>query len=331
MIGTKIYDFQGDLQELFKEWLSLNFDTIFVSRSLYSNHKFRKLVQNNKMNAFIIFPVFYDPKTLENNPELYSITDKGEKAIDEWIKFVCPSRDDYRRYKIEEIKKEVMTLNPDGLSLDFIRYFVFWEKIYPGRTMDSIPNCCFCSHCIEKFQKDTQVSLPKEITDNQKKAEIIQNNLSNEWTKWKCNIIFSFIKEITEEVKKLKPEILINVHVIPWRKEDFNGAIEKIAGQNLKEIAKIVDMISPMCYSHMLKRQPSWINSVVKDMYEQTKHKIIPSIQVEKCYLKTEISTEEFSDMITEALKDPSSGIVFWSWEKIQGNIEKKQLLKTKI
>lgn len=331
MIGTKIYDLQGDLQGLFKEWSSLSFDSIFVSTSLFSNSKFRELVKKNKLTAFIIFPIFYDPEALEKNPELYSITNEGKKAVEEWVKFVCPTRDDYRTKKIDVMKKIVTELNPDGLSLDFIRYFVFWEKIYPERTLDSIPNCCFCAYCLEKFQEDSKVTFPEEIKDNRRKAEFIQNNYTIEWTKWKCAVISSLIKEITEEARKLKPEILINVHVVPWRKTDFDGAIKKIAGQDLKEMAKIVDSISPMCYSPMLKRKPSWINAVVKDMYERTKHKIIPSIQVEKCYLNTEISTKEFSEMVVEALKDPSSGVIFWSWEKIQDNIEKKEQLKTII
>jgi hypothetical protein len=331
MIGTKIYDLQGDFQGVIEEWRSLNFDTIFISSPLYSNHKFRKHMKKSKMTAFVIFPVFYNPKALEKDPELYSITNRGEKAVDEWVEFVCPTRDDYRKSKVEEMKKIVTELKPDGLSLDFIRYFVFWEKIYPGRTLKSIPNCCFCPYCIEKFQEDSKLTLPKEIMDNRRIAEFIQKNYSIEWTKWKCAVISSFIKEITQEARKLKPNILINVHVLPWKQIDFDGAIEKIAGQNLKEIAKIADIISPMCYSHMLKRNPSWINAVVKNMYELTKQKIVPSIQVEKYYLSTEITTKEFDEMVVEATKVPSSGVIFWSWEKILENPEKKEQIKRVI
>ncbi|MFX0124309.1 MAG: hypothetical protein ACFFAE_11775 [Candidatus Hodarchaeota archaeon] len=96
--------------------------------------------------------------------------------------------------------------------------------------------------------------MSTKIMDNQRIVEFIQNNFSIEWTKWKCTIISSFIKEITQEARKLKPDILINVHVLPWRQIDFNGTIEKIAGRDLKEIAKIVDIILPMFYSPMLKR-----------------------------------------------------------------------------
>lgn len=328
MIGIKIYDLQGDIHELFNEWRSLDFDSIFLSASLCSNPEFRELIKKNNMKAFIILPIFYNPEELEKNPELYSITNEGEKAVEEWVKFVCPTQEDYKRNLIEEIKKIVTELNPDGLSLDFIRYFVFWEKIYPDRTLNSIPISCFCSNCLERFQKETESVLPEKILDIKGIADFILNNYAIEWTKWKCTVIYNLIKEITEEARKIKPDILINIHVVPWRQEDFGGAIKKIAAQDIKQIAKTVDFISPMCYSHMLKREPSWISTVVKDMYEQTKHRIIPSIQVEKCYLKTEVSTREFNDMIEMAIKDPSEGVIFWSWDKIQKNVEKKNLLK---
>lgn len=283
------------------------------------------------MTTFIIFPLFYNPDALQENPELYSITNEGKRAVEEWVRFICPTRDEYRVTKIGEMKKIIAELNPDGLSLDFIRYFVYWEKIYPDRTIDSIPNSCYCSHCLEQFQKDTEVILPETITNKRKIAKYIQNNYSTIWTNWKCAVIYSLIKEIVEEARKIKPNILINVHVIPWRKDDFDEAIKKIAGQDLKEIAKIVDFISPMCYSHMLKREPSWINTVVKDMYEQTRHMIIPSIQVENRYLSTQVSSREFDEMVTEALKDPSSGVIFWSWEMIQENSEKNEQLKIRL
>lgn len=149
--------------------------------------------------------------------------------------------------------------------------------------------------------------LPKEISTTQQMANIILENYFIEWTNWKCSIIYSLIKRIVKVVKKINPKILINIHVVPWKKVDFGGAIKSIAGQDIEKIAKVVDFISPMCYSHMLKRKPSWINEVVEDIFNQTNQKILPSIQVEKCYLNRDISTNEFREMIREAIKDPLS------------------------
>ena len=55
MIGIKVYDLQGDLHELFNEWRSLNFDSIFKDASLYSNPEFQELMKKNNMKTFMSY------------------------------------------------------------------------------------------------------------------------------------------------------------------------------------------------------------------------------------------------------------------------------------
>lgn len=331
IIGVKIYDHETSLPGLFKEWSSLGINTAFVSVSLGSNKVFMELTKKNNISTFIIVPIFYNPEELQKRPNLFSITNTGEIANEEWVSFVCPTRKDYRRQRIEYIKDLVRQLNPDGLSLDFIRYFVFWEKIYQDRTLNSIANSCFDSDCLDKFQKDTNIRIPQRMSDVNERAKWIIGNHILEWTDWKCKIISSMVKDIAEEARKIKPDIIINVHAVPWREDDFGGAIKIIAGQDFAEIAQYTDFLSPMCYSHMLKRKPSWINSVVKDIYSQTNSKIIPSIQVKEAYLKDKLSRSEFQKSLAEALKAPSKGVVFWSWEALEKDPEKKGEIKALI
>ena len=331
IIGVKIYDYQNNFSELFEEWNSLGINTAFVSVSLYSNDEFRELAKKNKISTFIIVPVFYNPEELQKRPDLYAITNTGEKAVDEWVTFVCPSREDYRRQRIEYINELTRQLNPDGLSLDFIRYFVFWEKIYPDRTLNSIVNTCFDASCLNKFQNDTEIRIPQRVSDVAEKAKRIIKNHIQEWTDWKCHVITSMLKDIIKEARKIKPEIMINVHVVPWRENDFEGAAKIIAGQDFAEIAQYTDFLSPMCYSHMLKRKPPWINSVVKDIHRQTESQIIPSIQVKEAYLNETLSIFEFRASLEEALKAPSKGVVFWSWEALEKDPEKKNEIKALI
>ncbi len=331
IIGVKIYARETSFPGLFKEWRSLGINTAFVSISLGSNKEFMELASRSDISTFIIVPVFYNPEVLQKRPNLFAITNTGEKANEEWVSFVCPSREGYRKQRIAYIKDLVRQLYPDGLSLDFIRYFVFWEKIYPDRTLNSIANSCFDSDCLDKFQKETNIRIPERISSTREKAEWIIGNHMQEWTDWKCKIITSMVKDITAEVRKVKPDIIINVHAVPWRENDFGGAIKIIAGQNFAEIAQYTDFLSPMCYSHMLKRKPSWINSVVRDIYSQTDSKIIPSIQVKEAYLKDKLSTSEFRKSLAEALKAPSKGVVFWSWEALEKDPEKKEVIKDLI
>jgi len=93
IIGVKIYEHGGNFDQLFSQWHSLKINTVFVSASLDSNIEFRTLAKANSIKRFIILPVFYNPEELKKKPDLYAITNKDEKAIDEWVHFVCPTRE----------------------------------------------------------------------------------------------------------------------------------------------------------------------------------------------------------------------------------------------
>ncbi len=331
MVGVKIYEYEGNFEELFKEWQSLKINTAFVSETLLSNRTFRALAKKYSVALYVILPVFYDPEALKGDPDLYAITDKGEIAKEEWVEFVCPTREEFKEQKIKNIKRIVQEFDPDGISIDFIRHFVFWEKVYPDRTLDSIPNTCFDSHCLNAFEKETGNVIPSELTDTQQKADWVKKNVFEDWVDWKCSVITRMVQEITEEAKKIKPDILANIHAVPWRMNDFGGAARVIAGQDLTAISKSTDLISPMCYSHMVKRPAPWINSVVNDVYERTQSIIIPSIQVKEAYLTEIFSVSEFENALLEALKAPSQGVIFWSWDALEKDPKKKDVIKTLI
>lgn len=328
IIGVKIYDYEKSYQDLFGEWLSLGINTALVSVSLLSDDEFRELARKFGIQLFVIVPIFYDPEELQENPDLYAITDKGERAAEEWVNFVCPTREDYKKRKIEQIKSIIREYNPDGISIDFIRYFVYWEKIYPGRDINSIVQTCFDASCVDKFQKETKIKIPDMLSSIPEKATWILNNHLEDWTEWKCRVIAGTVKEIAGEIKKTDPSVLVNIHTVPWRERDFGGAIKIVAGQDLAAMHDYADFFSPMCYSHMLKREPSWIHSVVQDVYKQTNGRVIPSIQVSKAYLEKNFTPEEFQDALVEALKYPSAGVIFWSWEALDKDRERKDAIK---
>lgn len=327
IVGVKIYEYEGNFPVLFKEWRRIGINTAFVSESLASQDEFRSLAKAMDIGVFIILPVFYDPVSLEEFPDLYAVTDQGKQAKEEWVTFVCPSRQDFRKQKIESAKDLVKRFNPDGLSIDFIRHFVFWEKVYPDRTLDSLVNTCFDECCMRQFQKDTKIVIPRSTEAIRKTADWIRQNCLLEWTQWKCGLITSMIGEMAAEVRKIKPRILINVHAVPWRKTDFGGAIKIVAGQDFAKIAPIVNFLSPMTYAHMVKREPPWIHSVVMDIHVEADCRILPSIQVKEAYLKERLTVEEFRASLTEALKPPSQGVVFWSWEALSSEPEKKDVI----
>jgi hypothetical protein len=324
MIGVKIYAHAGALPELFAEWKALGVNTVFVSPALASQGSFRRLAKERGISVFLILPIFYNPEELEKDPGLAALTDRGERAKDDWVEFVCPTRRDYLERRITEIKSLIRDLDPEGISLDFIRYFVFWEMVYPGRTLDSIADSCFDRSCLDRFMQETGIKLPENLSRVADRAHWILSEHRREWTDWKCGVISGVVRSIAETARAAKPDILINIHTVPWRQTDFGGALRTIAGQDLTALAALTDMISPMCYWHMLKREPGWIHDVVEDVHSQSRGRVIPSIQVGNAYLSEKLSVETFGHALKEALRPPSEGVVFWNWDALAKEPEKK-------
>jgi hypothetical protein len=329
VIGVKTYKLDRPLDGVFREWRALGINTVFASVELNRTAEFRRLATENGIKRFVILPVFYDPDALKADPGLHAVTARGERAVDDWVTFACPSREDFRKRKIASILDLVREADPDGLSLDFIRHFVFWEMVYPDRKPESLPRTCFDDHCRRRFEKDTGIRVPQRLQRPADVAGWIDSHHRERFTQWRSDLITSFVAETVTEARRIKPGIRINLHAVPWRRTDFEGAIRTVAGQDFPALSAHLDFLSPMTYAHMVKREPSWVHAVVEDLAAQSRAPILPSIQVEKTYLETPLSAAEFAESLREALRPPSAGVVFWSWEALERAPEKKALIPT--
>ena len=151
IVGVKIYDFDGELEALFTEWREIGITTVFASEQLASREGFRELAKQAGIEVFVIFPVLYAPEALAKDPSLSAVTADGRPAKDDWVEFACPSREEFRQRRVDEAVEVVSRLRPEGLSLDFIRHFVFWEMVAPDADPAGLPDACYCPHCLRRF------------------------------------------------------------------------------------------------------------------------------------------------------------------------------------
>jgi len=328
IVGVKIYEYNGDYFALAAQWKDMGINTSFISPTLAANDTFRQALKENNIPVFIIFPVFQNPEVLIQDSSLYAITSKGIKAKDDWVEFVCPSRETYRKAKIEELSDLIQKLNPDGISIDFIRQFVFWEMIYPGREQESIDRACFCDSCLAGFSRQQGIGIPDTCWTTVQKANWVVMNYSNSWDSFRCDLIATMVKGLAEKARQIKPGLMVNIHVVPWREEDFGGANVRVAAQDLQKISPYADYISPMCYSQMLKRDAGWIAAVVVDMDKRSPDMVLPSIQVYPYYIDQRFTTEDFKRCVREALKPPSRGVVFFSWPLFERDSLRMEVVK---
>jgi hypothetical protein len=328
LIGVKIYAWEGDFGELFDEWRMLGINAAFVSEELLRKPRFRMLAQQYGVSVFVILPVFQNPEILGARPQMGAVTHLGQPAQEDWVQFVCPTRQEYRDEQALRIARLVGQHQPDGISLDFMRYFVYWEMVHPHRSPATLPDSCFDDSCLALFQHETGVAIPADLDGIPARAAWIHQNHAYPWAHWKCQVITSMVDEIVTAVKQTMPDVLVNLHAVPWRQDDFSGAIRAIAGQDFAALSRHVDFISPMCYTHMLLRPPAWVPSVVADVDQQARGKALPSIQVKEHYREQPFSAREFAHVLEVALHSPSQGVILWSWEALAAEPDRKAFLK---
>jgi hypothetical protein len=328
IVGVKIYEAAPPYDALFREWRDLGVNALFVGETLARTREFRETAAAAGLPLFVIFPVFQAPEVLKEEPGLAAITASGAPARDDWVEFVCPAREDYLQRKIAQVRSLVADSHPYAVSLDFIRYFVFWEKVAPDRAPETLPQTCFCPVCLSGFEKEMGVALPSGLAATADKAAWILSNYAAEWTEWKCRTIARAVERLARAARETDPAVKVNLHAVPWRADDFDGAVRAVAGQDLARLAPYVDFVSPMCYHHMVGRRTAWVHDVVAEIAARTGATVLASTQVSEAYVEEVLPPAEFRAAAAEALKPPSIGVVFWSWDALAKSPEKRALLR---
>jgi hypothetical protein len=328
IVGVKIYDFEGELESLFAAWRELGITFVFASEQLASREGFRELARQAGLEVFVIFPVLYAPEVLAADPSLSAVTAGGTPAKDDWVEFACPSRVELRQRRVDEAVELVRRLRPDGLSIDFIRHFVFWEMVAPDTDPAGLPDACYCPHCLRRFAATLETASDLPVDEPVAAAAWIRVNVAAEWVRFKQETISSLAWQIIQATKAVKSNLRVNLHVVPWRTGDFDGAIARIAGQDRATLGHLADYLSPMCYSHMLYRPPEWIASVVRDVAEAGDCPVLPSIQVAPAYREEALSAEELEASLRAALEPPSAGVVLWKWDDLAADPAKAAVVR---
>jgi hypothetical protein len=329
VVGVKIYEHSGDLEPLFAEWRRLGVNAAFAGADLAGRDEFRALATRDGIDLFVVFPVMYAPAELAADPDLYAITGRGGRAQEEWVEVACPSREAFRRRRVAEASDLVRRLNPAGLSIDFIRHYVYWEMVRPDADPDALPDACYCRHCLERFAaaSPTRAALP--VGDPVAAAAWIRAHAAADWIRFKTETITSLAWEIVQAVRAVRPHITISINVVPWRTDEYAGAITRVAGQDRDALGGIADYLSPMAYSFMLYREPAWIASVVQETARAGRCAVLPAVQVAARYrTDTAYTPEEFEACLRAALAPPSAGVVLWKWEHFAAEPRKLEALR---
>lgn len=218
--------------------------------------------------------------------------------------------------------------HPDGLSLDFIRHFVFWEKVRPDGRIDPLDTTCFCPRCLARFEGDEGFEMPAAAkTPPRAAAEWLFDHQAQAWARWRAGLITSWVDDVVREARRVAPGVKINLHIVPWGASDYQDGPIRVVGQDVRALAPLADFVSPMCYAHMLFRHPAWVGRVMRDLAARVAVPVLPSIEVKESYRKEPLTKEFFAAALEAALAFPSSGVVFWSWPLLSEDAVKQEIV----
>lgn len=286
ILGAKVYHAVRSPQELVKFAKSLGLNTLFVGDELAESLELREHCRAAGLKYFLILRTFNDPEAARQDFSLVSIDRDGKPGRRQDDAMICPSREDFRRAKLQRIKAAIQRLKPDGITLDYFRFFIYWEAVDPKTGPVNFPAFCFNHACLRDFAEFGGAKLRNSaVADTLEKNRPVIDEIWREhrkaWYEWRVRRIAKNAQEMTEFIRKEFPGLPIVLHAVPWTRHEFDGAREKIVGQDFRLLAPYFDYVSPMAYSALTHRGPGWVEKLDRELLEEVPaDKLLPSIEV---------------------------------------------------
>jgi len=297
MYGVKLYVIPENLDETIEKWHQLGFDTLFIGQSCKNNLGFLKRLQKEKFFVNLIEPVFLAEKNI--NKKYLAVKEDGSEAVDGWVRFICPSNKKMLSAFYRRLKKDSL-LPVNSLSLDFIRFFQFWETINPQQEHADLVQTCYCKKC-QKAQK---------------KYDSIEE--------WRCSVVSSVVEKSEKIIKKKCGSKFIGLHLVPWSKYTLGNARQRILGQNIKMLKAHVNFFTPMLYHHMLHQSPDYVPYTLELLKNEIEGVVpfIPSIQAKEYYRQEKLTVEEITETARKCLKlgKHRKNLIYFQWTDIEEN-----------
>ena len=269
----------------------------YFTRGDQSNAELISVARRQGIRIIIIFQCFYNDEFPVKRGEA-ACGLSGRPLKEDWLSFRCPNDEAYKERRLADITDLAGRLRPDGISLDFFRYFVFWES---GRE-DSLKDSCFCPRCISRFNEEQNVeNTPEEILEN----------YAEQWVRFKCGVIADYARRIRAAVKAVSENTLTAIHLVPWGKDEYESARRRIAAQDLSVLSDSFDLYQPMTYSKILSRDIKWIIDTGRGVKAE-----VPAGTVVPC-IQAETAKPGAIRIIEEAVSAPGGfdGYAIWPYE----------------
>jgi hypothetical protein len=263
---------------------------------------------------------------VEKHAEAWPVNEKGEKApAATWFMGACPTEAGFRAYRMKQLDELLDRVEIDGVWMDYLHWHAQFEDPDPV-----LPETCFSDSCLTAFAKDKGVKLPGG--DTAARARWILERHEREWRDWRASVLVSWAQEIRERLNRKRPGMLLGNFQCPWSDADFGGARRRILGLDVKRMARVVDVFSPMVYHGRMGRAPEWVGEASEWLARQIGAergrfpKIWPIVQAHND--PGAISAEEFGRVLRLGASGRSSGVMMFTLGSVAADPAKMQVLR---
>jgi hypothetical protein len=265
-----------------------------------NDEAFRRALGARGIAYFACLNIGFDPTYAAAHPALLPIDQHGKRAeVDDWYVGLPPDRAENTAHKIGLLKRGIATLQPDGVHLGFARWPGFWETWLPGIDPTGKEQFCFSAATLARFTTATGVPVP--IDDAAAAASLIAAQYRWEWTAWKCQTTVEQIRTIRAALDPIQPSLQVSINTLPFFKDDFEGAVESVFGQDVGALAEVVDVFEVMAYHQIMRQPASWPGEVAADISARSGRTVICTIQAKALYLEGQHAGQGRATALTAA------------------------------
>ena len=198
-----------------------------------------------------------EPTILEQHPDWYVVNKKGESAHEApayvpYYKFLCPRKDEVRKFVQHRVKTLAAITELDGIHLDYVRmpdailaeglqpkYEIVQDKEYPEY------DYCYCETCRSVYQQKTGID-PLHIPDPEHDMD---------WRQFRYDAVVDMVNEyLVPEArtkdKKITAAVFPNWESVRQQWHNFD-----------------LDAFLPMLYHGFYNENEAWIGEQVKLAY----------------------------------------------------------------
>jgi hypothetical protein len=299
--------------------------TVVVPRRALSSDLLR-ILHDRDLRVLVDWTVFAGPDIRATYPDSVPIgADGAPFDRDGWYVPACPSHTGLRRDHLHAMQATLATHGARlaGLWLDFIRFPVRWERPEPRLAAH-----CFCPNCLRSFLQVEDSAISTEQIPQLARSILAEQH--TEWVAWKCTSIVDFVKAVRTLIDEHAPHLQVGMFSLPWQRQDFDGAIRSVAGQDLGRLAPFIDCYSPMVYHLLCGQSPDWVQAVAEDVHAWTQKPVLPIIQ--SMDQPETLSPTEFAAALSHAQRaNGASGALVFTLAPLLESPEKVEAVRNLI